>query len=587
MGTKSMAVLQILQVLRKYSNKEHALTQKQIADYLESDYGIVIERKAVARHLANLTAVYPIEHTTKGVYLEDEREFDDTELRFLIDSVLFSRNIPASYAKKLVEKLQKLGSVDLRRSLRSMYRADQIRRDDFKGLFYTIGELGAAIAQGKRVRFEYMEYRLDKQLHPVYDAPVELFPYQLVAANGHYYVVGKKAGTDSVESFRIERIANVALSEEGEEGARREAFDLDGYIAEHPYLYAGEKADVKLKMRSGLAGELIDAFGKQFTVLQEQDDTAVISLQAGLADMLDWAKRFAEDVEILEPQSLRDRLRKISFPTADKYSRQEEDRYIRTLEYIKGEERACREGRRLFAFENIDLSRRTGYEELTFCSNILLHGNNLADMSFLSAFPKIVKADIKRNPVSDLSILKGRKELRELILWDTEVTDLSFLEGAEELQYFCFRGKKIDDVSPIYGLRRLRKLVIDCANVKQLDLVRLKRSCPNLHIELQEVSKDSPLRVISRYFATEELGIFFTLMQRFFPDEHAPAVTLSEEDIARALAYVQGHAHFYPMKLKNDLCVDEVKAAAILKWLADAEYIVMEHGAVIRRYRRA
>lgn len=167
MGTKSMAVLQILQILRKYSNKEHALTQKQIADYLESDYGIVIERKAVARHLANLTAVYPIEHTTKGVYLEDEREFDDTELRFLIDSVLFSRNIPASYAKKLVEKLQKLGSVDLRRSLRSMYRADQIRRDDFKGLFYTIGELGAAIAQGKRVRFEYMEYRLDKQLHPV------------------------------------------------------------------------------------------------------------------------------------------------------------------------------------------------------------------------------------------------------------------------------------------------------------------------------------------------------------------------------------------------------------------------------------
>ena len=134
MGTKSMAVLQILQILRKYSNKEHALTQKQIADYLESDYGIVIERKAVARHLANLTAVYPIEHTTKGVYLEDEREFDDTELRFLIDSVLFSRNIPASYAKKLVEKLQKLGSVDLRRSLRSMYRADQIRRDDFKGL---------------------------------------------------------------------------------------------------------------------------------------------------------------------------------------------------------------------------------------------------------------------------------------------------------------------------------------------------------------------------------------------------------------------------------------------------------------------
>ena len=37
----------------------------------------------------------------------------------------------------------------------------------------------------------------------------------------------------------------------------------------------------------------------------------------------------------------------------------------------------------------------------------------------------------------------------------------------------------------------------------------------------------------------------------------------------------------------DDLCVDEVKAAAILKWLADAEYIVMEHGTAIRCYRRA
>ena len=97
MGQKSLAPLQILKILRKYSDKEHVLTQNQIARYLERDYDIVIERKTVARNLDNLTAAgYQIEQTPKGVYLEDEREFDDSELRLLIDSVLFSEHISAN-----------------------------------------------------------------------------------------------------------------------------------------------------------------------------------------------------------------------------------------------------------------------------------------------------------------------------------------------------------------------------------------------------------------------------------------------------------------------------------------------------------
>ena len=42
---------------------------------------------------------------TEGYYLE-EREFEDAELRMLIDSVLFSKTIAGSSAKKLIEKLK-------------------------------------------------------------------------------------------------------------------------------------------------------------------------------------------------------------------------------------------------------------------------------------------------------------------------------------------------------------------------------------------------------------------------------------------------------------------------------------------------
>ena len=42
---KKLALIRILDILKFYSDVDHPLTQEEIIDYLESDYGIVIERK--------------------------------------------------------------------------------------------------------------------------------------------------------------------------------------------------------------------------------------------------------------------------------------------------------------------------------------------------------------------------------------------------------------------------------------------------------------------------------------------------------------------------------------------------------------
>ena len=50
--SKGLALLRILQIFEKYSDVEHPLTQKDIGDYLERDYGIVIERKNIGRKIS-------------------------------------------------------------------------------------------------------------------------------------------------------------------------------------------------------------------------------------------------------------------------------------------------------------------------------------------------------------------------------------------------------------------------------------------------------------------------------------------------------------------------------------------------------
>ena len=73
---KKLALIRILQILKNYSDYNHPLTQEDIARYLDNDYGIVIERKAISRNISLLKeAGFEIESKGSGSYPE-EREFE-------------------------------------------------------------------------------------------------------------------------------------------------------------------------------------------------------------------------------------------------------------------------------------------------------------------------------------------------------------------------------------------------------------------------------------------------------------------------------------------------------------------------------
>ena len=128
---KKLMILNILDILRKYTDEDHRLSQKEIADILKSEYQMPADRKAVRRNLLNLMDCgYDIEYSEsvrmvpnpKTKELEEsylwsdfylERQFTDGELRLLIDGLLFSQHVPYSQCKELVEKLEGLSSICL------------------------------------------------------------------------------------------------------------------------------------------------------------------------------------------------------------------------------------------------------------------------------------------------------------------------------------------------------------------------------------------------------------------------------------------------------------------------------------------
>jgi len=204
---KKMLIINILDILRKYTDADHRLSQKEILEILETEYGMKADRKAVKRNLMNLVEFgYDLEYSEsirknkqgeEEVVFTDwylEREFTDPELRLLIDSLLFSKHIPYSQCKDLIEKIEGLSNRYFRSKVKHICNLP-IDMPENKELFYTIETLDEAIEKTRQVEFLYCDYGIDKQLHPRSDhtgAPRRYLvnPYQMVATNGKYYLIG-------------------------------------------------------------------------------------------------------------------------------------------------------------------------------------------------------------------------------------------------------------------------------------------------------------------------------------------------------------------------------------------------------------
>ena len=108
-GNKKMLNMLILEILRNYTDENHALTQQEIIKLLDQNYGAPCDRRSVKANILSLKEMgYDI--SMESGYRLLSREFDDAELRILIDSVLFSKSISTKQAKGLIEKLRGLGS---------------------------------------------------------------------------------------------------------------------------------------------------------------------------------------------------------------------------------------------------------------------------------------------------------------------------------------------------------------------------------------------------------------------------------------------------------------------------------------------
>ena len=307
---KKLALLRILQILEQYSDYDHPLKQEDIANYLDKDYGIVIERKAVGRNLSLLKeAGYDIASDRRGSYLA-ERTFDDSELRMLIDGVLASRHITAKHSKELIERLCSLSNKYFRSHVKNIWSVNEWSKTDNQALFYNIEIIDTAIEKKKQIAFCYNKYGADKKLHKT--SGQRATPYQMILRNQRYYLIACNEKWKNLGHYRLDRITDIRLTDEPATPLRslpghENGIDYREYATSLPYMFTDKPESVEFLADPNIVDQIVDWFGDNARV-QTYGDKLKVYVKASPMAMEYWAMQYLNFVEILSPASLRSRI---------------------------------------------------------------------------------------------------------------------------------------------------------------------------------------------------------------------------------------------------------------------------------------
>ncbi len=314
---KKLIPLYILKILREYTDLNHHIRQQKIVCLLKKDFSIECERKAVARNISYLIDAGFDICNDKGYYLA-ERPFDDCELRLIIDILLFSNYIPKKQCNELIQKVSTLSSRYFKSKLNYISSIKSFRPQN-KQLFYTIEILDQAISEKRQVEFTYNSYGTDKKLHSIKEEPYIVYPYQMAINNGFFYLICNYNKYDRLSHFRIDRITNIKIANKCYKNSSEFTYlDLQTYMAEHIYMCSGNSTTVTFRVVKSMIGDVLDWFC-DCEFIKENSKYCYVKVNVNINAMVYWSLQYGAYVEVLEPLSIREKIKDLSQVIANKY----------------------------------------------------------------------------------------------------------------------------------------------------------------------------------------------------------------------------------------------------------------------------
>lgn len=301
--SKKMLPLNVLDILNKYSDENHRLSQKNIKDMLETKYNMVVDRKAIKNSITDLLDMHvAIQYTEKyrlvlnkktgeveeqsvltDLYIE--HDFTNCEICLLIDEILRSGFIPTTQRRALISKLENLSSVYFKKRTYSKLSENEPVINQF---FYNLEIVKEAIELGKNVRFLYKKYVTGRDGN-LDTKPVEyvVTPFDTGMVGDNYYLFCSEDGISEIR-LRLDYIINIAIDEISHSRKRSEPINKRGYI-----VFTSEES---------MISEFVEVFGKNNIRIENSVAGLKFCVHTDESVATDFALRHFGKVTAIEPE---------------------------------------------------------------------------------------------------------------------------------------------------------------------------------------------------------------------------------------------------------------------------------------------
>lgn len=271
------------------------------------------------------------------------------ELNQVIEGVLFLKSIDDESKEKIIRKLITLSSKNFPKY--SPYISENTRtiskkiagvfedsRVDEIALKNNLQVIRTAIEANKgaglKISFYFNGYDENKKLKARVDASgaklrYVVNPYYIIMYNGKPYLICATEPHDDVAIYRIYLMSEItteikaSLAKDGKmiSEKRRPKSEIKGlpmewnskeaskFQTEHLYMYYGKPESISLKIYKDRYTLLHDYFGDRYQFVEHIDDTwDCIEVECVPDAMISWAMQCSDFVEVLQPESLRQRI---------------------------------------------------------------------------------------------------------------------------------------------------------------------------------------------------------------------------------------------------------------------------------------
>lgn len=300
-----LKLLYLLDYLLEQTDETHTVKVQEIIDHFDNYHKIPIEQKTVCSDLHLLDEYgYETQYDgrTRGWRIIG-REFETQELQLLIDSVQASRFITQKKAKELTDKLKaKASRFDRVLLERRCYVPNRVRSMNDK-IFYSLDDLHIAIANDWQITFRYF-YFTPKKERAYYKKTYSASPYALLWSDNNYYLLAYESG--KMKHFRVDKMDGIELLAQKREG--KEVFK-DMKLSERSLrmfsMFSGKVQKVKIRFSNHLANVVIDRFGKDITMIPEDEKHFTIHTDIEVSpQFFGWLCGLGRGVRILAPSEV-------------------------------------------------------------------------------------------------------------------------------------------------------------------------------------------------------------------------------------------------------------------------------------------